>query len=251
MYSIQHFETPGSKYDIYLFLLVNSIFFILFLLVTGLHLGFTFIQQWRDSLLLAGKLKDENNQAKIIGYRQQLNPHFVFNNLNILTALIEKDPVAAKLFVEQFSLSYRYLLQGTDKEMISLETELQFIESYIYLLKVRFQEGIQFSVHLTEPSKKLFLPPFSIQLLIENCVKHNITSSETPLVIELFSSDKAITVKNKLQLKTMPDSGTATGLKNIINRYTILTDLPVQIEKTNSYYSVTLPLLEPDEHHYY
>lgn len=248
LYSIRNYEGPGSGYDIYLFLLVNSIIFILFLLVTGLQLGYTFILQWQESQLLAGKLRDENNQAKIMGYKQQLNPHFIFNNLNILTALIEKDQASAKVFVEQFASSYRYLLQASEKELVPLRTELSFIESYIYLLKVRFQNSIHYTLNIPANLLDLYIPPFSIQLLIENCVKHNITSQSKPLLIEVYSNDKTVIVKNNLQLKEQPEQGTHTGLKNIINRYHFFTDIEIKIEKTNDYFSVSLPLLESNEY---
>jgi len=251
LYSIRYYERPGSSYNIYIFFMLNSLIFIFFLLVTGLQLGHTFILQWKESQLFAEKLKNENNQAKIMRYQHQLNPHFVFNNLNILTALIEKDPSAAKIFTEQFSTSYRYLLQETEKELVSLYTELNFIESYIHLLKVRFQQRIQFSFTVAENLKSLFIPPFSLQLLIENCVKHNITSLDKPLLIEVFSNNKTITVRNNLQLKTMPESNSGAGLKNIINRYGFLSDRRIEIEKTNTNFSVTLPLLESHEYNHY
>lgn len=248
LYSIQYLEQPGGSYNVYIFLLVNSLGFIFYLLVTALHMGNTFLSQWLETKEIAGKLREENSQAKILRYQEQLNPHFVFNNLNIVTALIDKDPESAKTFVEQFSTSYRYLLAESDKELVTLKSEVEFLESYLYLLKVRFQQSLQTEIKIPDKFLEFYIPPFAVQLLIENCIKHNVISQVTPLIIEVLAFDTKLMVRNNLQPKLQIDHSSNKGLTNIQNRYQFFTDVEIEIKKTESYFSVIIPLLESNEH---
>ncbi|MEI9806588.1 MAG: histidine kinase [Bacteroidota bacterium] len=241
-------EHPGSTYNVYIFLLVNSLGFIFYLLVTALHMGITFLSQWLEAKEIAGKLREENSQAKILRYQEQLNPHFVFNNLNIVTALIDKDPESAKTFVEQFSASYRYLLLESDKELVTLKSEIDFLESYLYLLKVRFQQSLQTIIKIPDELLELYVPPFSLQLLIENCIKHNVISQVNPLVIEVLAFDKQVMVRNNRQPKLQTDHPSNKGLTNIQNRYQFFTDLQIDVKQTSTYFSVSIPLLETNEY---
>ncbi|MGB4774117.1 MAG: histidine kinase [Daejeonella sp.] len=244
IWSIKYYERPGSYYSVYIFLVINGIGLIFYLMVTGLQLGLTFIKNWKESQLASEKLKKESTQAKLESLKNQVNPHFLFNNLNILTVLIDNDPNQAKEFVEKFAEVYRYLLKSKDKELVSVETELDFISSYLYLLKIRFEKSIYVTIDINPAFLDKYIPPLALQLLIENVIKHNVSSLSKPLYISIYTEQGFLVVKNNLQLKEDTSEGTNTGLQNITNRYAFLSEKDIVIKKTEKDFIVCLPLLD-------
>ncbi len=220
-------------------------------MVTGLQLGLTFIKNWKESQLISEKLKKENIQAKLESLKNQVNPHFLFNNLNILTVLIDNNKSQAKEFVEKFAEVYRYLLKSKDKELARVETELEFINSYLYLLKIRFEKSIYVKININPVFLDSYIPPLALQLLIENAIKHNISSMAKPLYIEIYTEQGYLIVKNNLQFKEDSGEGTNTGLQNITNRYAFLSEKNIIIEKTEKDFIVCLPLLDLIEYTHY
>jgi two-component system, LytTR family, sensor kinase len=243
LYSIAHYERPGSTYSFSIFIIVNATFLLLFILVSGLNLGFTFIEKYKQSEINAEKLLKESMHAKLESLKVQVSPHFLFNNLNILGALIEKEPQTAKAFLEKFSEVYRYVLVSKNKELITLKEELEFLDSYIYLLQKRFDNNLKIYINCSYENN-YHLPPICLQLLLENAIKHNIISSKKPLSINIFTQGDNIVIENNLQKKESVESGTGTGLFNITNRYSYFTDLKVDVQETNEHYIVKLPLLK-------
>lgn len=190
-------------------------------------------------------LKKESVEYRFETLKSQVNPHFLFNSFNTLIAIIEKDKDIAIEYVEKLSDYFRNMIQHREKETIMLRDEMEMVRTYYYLQKKRFGEHLQLHINLSEElldSGKV--PPLSLQLLIENAIKHNAVSKETPLTVEVFEAgDNAITVKNNINVKMTPEISTGIGLQNIINRYKILSTEKVLIYYDKDYFSITIPLI--------
>ena len=176
--------------------------------------------------------------------QNQVNPHFLFNSLNILGSLIDVDKEKAKKFTRELSLFYRELLHFKDKELVSVQEEINFVKKYIYLQKIRFGDNFDVEILLRENLKGEVVP-MSLQMMIENAVKHNIISKDRPLkiIIGKFENDE-IFVENNLQPKENVDGSNKIGLKNLQKRYKYLTDNEMKIESSQQYFRVTIPLVK-------
>ncbi len=208
-----------------------------------------FFKYWRKALVNEENLKREALALEYEALKNQVNPHFLFNTLNTLSSLVHKDPDLSEKFIKQLSEVYRYVLEQKDKEIVSLSTELKFVESYIYLQKIRYGNNLKVEINIFENKNKMIIP-LSLQMLVENAIKHNIISEEKPLYINISSeNDDYIVVKNNLQKKTVIKSMGNMGLKNIKSRYEFLTDKTVFIENNSKYFIVKIPLLNTDKHY--
>lgn len=227
---------------------LHSIFVaILFVvIIAGIYEGIYYFRMWKNTAVEAEALRAENLQTELDLLKVQLDPHFLFNTLGSLSSLIDEDTLRAKAFLEQMSMVYRYLLQAHDQSLTTLNGEIGFIRSYIQLLKTRFGEGLQ--VTLSQSLLKYehyYIPPLTIQLLVENAVKHNIVSASKPLRVNIFSDDKEnLLVENNLQRKTSPVISHKKGLTNIVAKYIYLKKPPVVIEDSGNYFRVTVPLIK-------
>ncbi len=215
------------------------------LFLNTIHIIFLYMNQLEQSRQQLENYKRISSQAQLQSLRNQVNPHFLFNNLSVLTALISQDTTASVEFVKQFSNVYRYILRSDEKELIELKEELDFIQSYLYLLKTRFESGLNVRVDVSDSCLSAYILPVSLQMLVENAVKHNIVSKNKPLYIEILCLDNdSITVRNNLQKKIVEeDQSTKLGLTNITKRYDFLGNHSVVVERTNHDFSVTLPLI--------
>lgn len=223
---------------------VLNLYGLLFIIpVISINFGIYFMLQWKKSFVYSQQLKQENIQSQLDSLRNHLDPHFLFNNLNILSLLIDKDKQAAQEFLEHFSDVYRYVLKNKNVESIELRTELEFIESYRYLLEKRFKE--QLFIHIAVPKHLLtrHIPPLSLQMLVENAVKHNKVSQTAPLTIDIFAEGDTVVVQNNLQVKTIDSFTARSGLVNIKKRYEYLSDKALEIIPGDTYFTVKLPLL--------
>ncbi|WP_192823509.1 sensor histidine kinase [Rufibacter sp. LB8] len=216
---------------------------IILLFVHFIRSGIYFYNQWHRYLVQSEKLKKETIKVQFESLKQQVNPHFLFNSLNALTSLIYKDQDMAAKFVEQLSKVYRYVLENKDKELVPLHTELDFIYSYLFLLKIRFRENLRVDITIPDHLLNHQVAPLTMQLLMENAIKHNIVSRDEPLFITVFIEDDYIIIKNNLQLRESREESTGVGLKNIINRYKYITDKKVDVEVTADNFIAKLPLL--------
>lgn len=200
--------------------------------------------QLEEVQLKAERLEKENVQAQFTALKNQVSPHFLFNNFSILTSLIEADPQLSVLFIHQLSRAYRYILEQSAHERISLKTELSFIETYLFLLHTRFEQKLQVTIDLTDKEvAHCVIAPLTLQLLIENAVKHNRMSAEEPLKVSIHINDAYLIVSNPRQPRLKPEPSTRLGLQNIINRYKLLTDFPVIVEASATSFVVKIPLL--------
>lgn len=177
--------------------------------------------------------------------RTQVNPHFLFNSLSILSSLVRLDVDLSEQFIEQLSRSYRYILEQKEQSLVTLRTELEFIQAYSFLLKIRFENKFDLQFSLPEATLDTHkIAPLTLQLLVENAVKHNRMSAKEPLVVSVVIEDnQTLVVKNRLQLRTTAAMSTGVGLKNITDRYALLTDRPVWAGEEAGEFVVRVPLL--------
>ncbi len=192
--------------------------------------------------LEAETLKKETSEAQYEALRKQINPHFLFNSFNVLSSIIETDEKLAVHFVEQLSKVYRYLLKTQDLKVVPLEEELDFIESYIFLLRIRFGDNLQFEKKIADDQNSI--PPSTLQLLIENAIKHNEVSRQNPLTIQLERSNGTLLVRNNKNPKEIKEASEMVGLANIRKRYQLLGAVPPVIEDTEDEYLVKLSLID-------
>lgn len=189
------------------------------------------------------KLIAKSANAQFESLKNQLDPHFLFNSLNVLSSLIDENPRQAQKFTASMSKIYRYVLEQKDKELVTVEDELEFARTYCDLLKTRFEDSVDFVFDVKKEDYRRFVVPLSLQLLLENCIKHNFATSSKPLVIKIFSENDTLCIENNLQVREQIKESSGIGLANIVQRYSLLTKRNVFIEKSEDYFKVKLPVL--------
>lgn len=203
-----------------------------------------FYRKWSSASLEAEKLKTEQVTAQLESLKNQISPHFLFNSLNTLVALIPENQQHAIDFTQKLSEVYRYIIQYKERELVQLKTELDFIKSYVFLLKMRYPENLTVDYRIHEKEMNSHVAPLAIQMLIENAIKHNVISKTHPLCIEVYTEKGgSIVVKNKLQLKQVHEKSTKTGLENIKKRYQYLSNRTIDIINTSNSFLVAIPLI--------
>ncbi|PCJ96553.1 MAG: histidine kinase [Flavobacteriaceae bacterium] len=202
-----------------------------------------FYNRYQQKKVKESQIVAKTESAKFESLKNQLDPHFLFNSLNVLTSLIGENPKAAEKFTTKLSKVYRYVLEQKDKDLISLTEELKFAKSYMDLLKMRFEEGIEFTIPDTVSDPELKIVPLSLQLLLENAVKHNAITSGNPLRIKIYEKNGYLLIENNINPKTTLEKSTQVGLKNINQRYGLITNAKVEITSKNQVFMVKLPLL--------
>jgi LytS/YehU family sensor histidine kinase len=195
-------------------------------------------------LLEKEQAKQKALHHQLQALRTQINPHFLFNALNSLNALIRQKSENASTFVDKLSWLLRSTLQRSDKDFISLQDELEYLEAYIFLQKERFGEKFNVDVRIPEEWKKEMIPSFSLQLLVENAIKHNVASKQNPLLVEIYPKEGFLIVKNKIQERRDGLESTGTGLSNLSTRFQLLKKRTIQIQNDEQYFSVKLPVIE-------
>jgi sensor histidine kinase YesM len=218
---------------------------ILFILGTLIGNMIYFFIEWRKAAINEERLKREALVLQFNALKNQVNPHFLFNSLSALTTMIRNDQEGAIRFVDQLAQVYRYLLEYKDQEIVDLETELTFLDSYIYLYRIRHGKNLEVIIRIRE-KHQVSLITYSLQMLVENAIKHNEISADRPLTIEIEQTDNGyIWVRNNLQPRTSVLPGSQLGLENISTRYKILTSREVKIIRGPGKFEVGLPLLPP------
>lgn len=220
-----------------------SISVIVTLLVNSILVAIGFFRFWRRSLTEKEALKRSSLTAEFESLKSQINPHFLFNCLNTLTGLIEEHHPSASNYVQKLSNVYRYVLQQKDKETVSLAEEIDFIRAYIYLNEIRFGENLQTRIEIPDRYLNRQIATLTLQMLVENAIKHNIISAERPLQIHIGIEKEMIFVSNNLQRKKVINGSNHIGLSNIVSRYGFLSETQVIIEETSEHFKVSVPLL--------
>lgn len=222
---------------------------VLNIFLTILHEAVAKFASYKATLVETEQLKKEYMQSQLLGLKSQVNPHFLFNGLNSLSSLISEDPGKAEQFLDEMSKVYRYLLRNDEEQLVELETELRFINSYYYLLSVRYGEGIQVTIDIADEQRELMIPPLTLQMLFENAFNLNTISKDHPLRISIRSmSDGWLEVKNNIQAKLTSDvQANKEGLDNIINKFRLLCQQNVTIEENATHRTIRLPLIKKEE----
>lgn len=188
------------------------------------------------------QLKQEKIKSELIAIKNQVNPHFLFNSLNTLNSVIRTNPEKATDFVDKLSFMYRYILQSSEKGLVTLEEELTFLNSYVYLINIRYGNRFELRNDLNLATNTIKIPVLSLQLLVENAVKHNEISENSPLKVKIYNDDEYISVENKIKPRTNLEESTQNGLLNLSKRYKILKGEDIKIYK-NTNFIVKLPIL--------
>lgn len=214
-------------------------------IATSFHEGLILFDKWKKSLIEAEQLKKLHLQSQLDSLKNQVNPHFLFNSLNCLSSLISTDADRASSFLDEMSKVYRYLLRSNENELATLESELQFITSYFHLIKTRYGEGIALRIKIDPADLNSLVAPLTLQLLVENAVKHNSILKKSPLQIEINSAAAGyLTVTNNIQLKTSHVFSNKIGLKNIVSKYKLMNQPEIIIQQTTENFMVRIPLIK-------
>jgi LytS/YehU family sensor histidine kinase len=204
------------------------------------------IYQNQQNKLEIQTLKIENLQSQFDALKNQVSPHFLFNSLNSLKTLIRETPEVAQEYLNHLSSVLRYTLQANQNKLVSLNDELQYIESYFFLIKLRFSKNIALAIDINDKLREEYrIPPLAMQILIENAIKHNEISKRNPLEIAVYTTDDTLVVKNNINKKYSPEPGTGLGLVNLSNQYRILSMKEIDIKNDENYFIVKIPLMKP------
>lgn len=206
-----------------------------------------FFLNWRKLELDTAQLRNESLTSRYESLKNQMDPHFLFNSLNVLTNLVYQDPDRSAAFIKQLAEVYRYVLDTRHNELVALDEERKFVNAYLYLNRIRFGEKLIINDELNGASG--WIPPLAVQMLVENAIKHNVISEEDPLHIRLFVDNGYVVVENNLQRRQQIEGATSgIGLENISKRYEMISQQKIQVEETLHTFRVRLPLIEkPDE----
>ena len=221
-------------------LMMNSLFLVIIEMILGAE------ERNKLAVQLAQMEKEQIN-AKYGALKEQLDHHFLFNNLSVLSSLIYEDVEKADHFIQDFASTYRYVLQINQRNLVTVQEELDFIENYLNLYKFRFEEGFDYLLKLAPERLNWMIPPLTLQVLVENAIKHNMISRQHPLQLKIESENNQLIVKNNLQPKTEPAVSTQTGQINLVEKYRLLGDALPEFKIEANNYIAKIPLIEPHE----
>ena len=230
----------GNYFWIHLFYIILSLGISAFLHARG------FMINWKSAMTQEStqqQIVAKTETAKFESLKNQLDPHFLFNSLNVLTSLIGENPAQAEKFTTKLSKVYRYVLEQRNKDLVPVEEELKFAKTYMQLLEMRFEDAVKFNIPDSISNDELKIVPLSLQLLLENAVKHNVVSSSKPLTVHIYEEDTYLIIENNVNPKDAIGKSTKVGLQNIADRYGLITQKGVKIENNNKTFTVSLPLL--------
>lgn len=228
---------------------LGSVFFsnTITIIVVALLEGIYFFREWREPIVAAERLQKENAQSQIANLRAQLDPHFMFNSLNVLVGLIRQDAKKAESFVEDFARVYRHMLEVNQRMVVPLEEEISFTQQYLRLQQTRFESGLKVEWKLPKSPESLYLPPLSLQEVISNALKHNIIDAKNPLHLKISREGDFLIVENNLNPRKGLVNSTGTGLANIQERYHLLQKAAARFTKNEDAYTAELPLLKLEQ----
>lgn len=209
----------------------------------GILVGILLGKKFYDVQLDMEKKEKEIRTSELRRLKAQVDPHFLFNNLNTVDALIDSDPKVAKSYLKHLSELYRYLIKTKDDEVVGLDEELEFAQNYVYLIEKRFGGAFQFVIEAQNGTVDYLIPPGALQTVLENVVKHNSGSNESPITTYITLDSDFLNVKNNKISRVKSQAKSGTGLNNLIARYTLLTDKKVQVSDDVSY-TISLPILK-------
>lgn len=211
-------------------------------MVTLVYESVYFFHSWKQKVLETESLARMQLLSQLELLQSRMDPHFLFNSLNVLSSLIDENE-AAQQYLSRLADVYRYVLLSRDKDLVSLKEEMEVVENYLYLARVRFREGLELKISLSEAQLSMRVAPLALQLLVENVLKHNAITRSKPLCIEIFSSGERLRVRNNLRPLAQPEASTGLGLENIRSRYRLLGFGEVEVIRNDAQFEVLLPLI--------
>jgi two-component system, LytTR family, sensor kinase len=228
--------------------LLDEVIIMVFVLIVSttlvlIDLSMFLLEKWRFSLAELERFKKENAEFRFESLRSQLNPHFLFNSLNTLASLIYENGEKAELFIRELADVYRYILEFRDHELVKVSKELEMVRSYIYLVQLRFDQNLEMTVNIGTQSGERLIAPMTMQMLIENAIKHNIISKKKPLTIRIYDEENYLVVENNLQKKETKEYSSNVGLKNIQSRYNFLSANKMEVYEDKQTFKVRIPLI--------
>jgi hypothetical protein len=242
IYDKTEFWGRAFRWQDYVYNAITALSFVVALIVV--YEAVFYFVRWRQSTREAEKLKEANLQSQLESLKNQVSPHFLFNSLNTLSSLIEENPKEAVRFVNQLSRVYRYLLQSNEKKLTTLKEELDFLQAYFFLLKTRFGAGVDLHVDIPAEKMQTLIPPLTLQILVENAVKHNVVSVNRPLQISLVVNEEGkIVIRNNLQKKTLNVISSGMGLANISAKYKLMNKPGLLVNELPEEFEVQLPII--------
>lgn len=225
----------------------NAYGIVIFIPLFSIYFSYHFLNHWQQSELQSELFKKETLKFQLDNLKNHLDPHFLFNNLNILSSLIDYNPKESKVFLNKFADVYRAILKTKGEDLIELRDEMEMVDAYIYLLKTRFEENVIFEINIDKDTIHRMLPPLTIQMLVENAIKHNVISESKPLVITISSKKSRLSIANTLYEKSFDlvnDDESGTGLENIKKRYSYFTEEIVETNKDIDIFEIVVPLIK-------
>jgi two-component system, LytTR family, sensor kinase len=239
-----HFSLFGYELNETRYYWTLAIGFLVNILITMLHEGYERFERWKTTLTETEQLKTSYAQSQLLGLKSQVNPHFLFNSLNSLSSLISEDAEQAEKFLNELTKVYRYLLRSQDEKLVPLGTELQFIRSYYYLLKVRYGDAVNLKIEVEEEQCRKYVSTFLLQTLFEYSFNNNSLVKDSPLNF-LITIDETgrLLIKNNVQEKLNAAPASTAGMSNLVEKYKLLCDEQVEIENSNGIFSVKIPLI--------
>ncbi|RIV23893.1 hypothetical protein DYU11_13085 [Fibrisoma montanum] len=236
-------ESAGTG-DIAGVLQVRGLIIVAFSLITTWGVRQALAQQ--NAMGMISRLTEENFQARYEVLKQQVNPHFLFNSLNILKGMIRTHNQDAEEYLIKLAEVYRYILQSSAKEQVTMTEELAILDAYYYMLKNRFRDAVDLTIDLSAETRRTVLPPLTFQMLMENCVKHNVLTRSRKLRVSVTETEGNLYFRNNLQPKQSLHSSNHVGLQNLSRRYEYLCGETLTIEQDEEYFTVVLPIIAPD-----
>ena len=219
-------------------------FVLFFILVFGTHVFIASMKNVKELEVIAAQQKKESITAQYTALKNQIDPHFFFNSLSVLSSLIYESTEISAEYISHLSKHYRYILEMHSDNVVTVDKELEYLDSYFFLLKIRHEDYIRLSIDLSEHTKsKCKILPHSLQMLVENAVKHNVFRKDTPLIVEILEDEDHIIVRNNLNKRRLLHESTGVGLQNIRKRYAIESNKDIIIEESDDYFVVKLPKL--------
>ena len=244
-YGYDHYHFLGYQLNESRYNWAMAIMVIINIFVTFAHEGASNFEKWRDPLVETEQLRKEFMQSQLLGLKSQVNPHFLFNSLNSLSSLISEDPDKAEKFLDEMSKVYRYLLRTNEDGLTTLDAEMQFIHSYFHMLKTRYTDGLEMETQISDQYLEYLLPPLTLQMLVENAVKHNMILKNSPLKILIMTTNSGkLIVSNNLQRKDRKVSSNKVGLSNIVNKYRLMRQEEIAVRDDGKEFAVVVPLIQ-------
>ncbi len=245
--AIAHWIKAYTDHDIASIFITNILIYaVINIIVVAIFEAWIFFIESDRAKQKADHLQTELSQIKFEVLKSQINPHFMFNSLNVLSGLINKDVKKAQQFIDEFSHIYRYVLETIEQPVATVSKELDFTRSYLFLQQIRYGNDLSYAINIPADLLDLLLPPLSLQVVLENATKHNIVNEAKPLRIEIYNEGQILLIKNNIQPKISKGNSTGLGLKNLVKRYSMISDKePVFLIETN-HYIAKLPLINPE-----